>query len=329
MVTGVLRWELIDSRAKAAAEQVPQHLPTPAATLALNPSTGFPTLASHRTSGTGLLWELAPTPGTDTRLLALAATNTSIDNSDLDPTIASDSSVAPITVDPPAPLHTASGLSWHVSEPRVSLLARAMPAPTSSETIPSEPIVTRGPVWELVKPGEEFKSSDLAMEIEASEEARAKAAEQADALANEAINNPPSPWILGIGGGARIGIGEPNYWMAYGRLGFMLNDDLAMSVRPTYTFGNSDEFGEPNNEGAFKMPITLDIWPNFWISPNIGLGLASNTDSDGKTRAMYSGGIDIRLAKNVSLALGLNYILDSKDADNRDAEAFSALYLRF
>jgi len=135
--------------------------------------------------------------------------------------------------------------------------------------------------------------------------------------------------ILGLGGGARIGIGEPTYPMIYGRAGVQLSPDIAISFRPAYIFGNSDQDGKRNGQGAFQAPLTLDLATRSWISPYIGFGIATNTDSNGKTDPMLSGGVDLRVVGNLYVAVGLNYILESGDSDNRDLEALSVIYYKF
>lgn len=139
------------------------------------------------------------------------------------------------------------------------------------------------------------------------------------------------PWIVGVGGGARIGSGEPTYPMVYGRVGRMLNPDVALSLRPRYIFGNSDQLGRSNSEGAFQMPLTLDFKPSTWLSPYLGAGIATNTDSTGQTNGMLSVGADISLSRNLAIDLGMNYILqpNSIDSTNGDFEFTSVLYLRF
>jgi opacity protein-like surface antigen len=140
-----------------------------------------------------------------------------------------------------------------------------------------------------------------------------------------------NPWILGIGGGARIGIGEPTYPLIYGRLGRIVNEDVAISLRPRYIFGNIDEQGKSNNEGAFQMPLTVNLKPTSWLSPYLGVGIATNTDSTGKTDAMVSLGADISLSRNIAIDLGLNYIFQSSslDTNNRDLELDALIYWRF
>ena len=142
---------------------------------------------------------------------------------------------------------------------------------------------------------------------------------------------PQSPWILGIGGGARIGAGEPTYPMVYGRLGRMVHRDASLSLRPRYIFGNSDQQGQSNREGAFQMPLTLDLKPTNWLSPYLGGGIATNTDSTGKTDGMFSMGVDISINRNLAIDIGMNYIFQSSSVDSNkgDFEFTSVLYLRF
>ena len=77
------------------------------------------------------------------------------------------------------------------------------------------------------------------------------------------------------------------------------------------------------------MPLTLDIYPNSPVSPYAGVGVATNTDSNGNADAMITAGLDINLVKHLSLSLGLNYIFEGSDQDNKDLEAFTVLYYRF
>jgi len=227
-----------------------------------------------------------------------------------------------------------SGLVWELVEPARSGQANAVatasdqpqdsrsaqsPQTTSADLLPTPSTLA----WEPVTPGQEYSDSAVANEIE---DAQAGKAEALEAVRQ---TREASRWIVGIGGGARIGAGEPTYGMAYGRLGYALDEDLALSIRPSYIFGNSDQFGEANNEGAFQMPVTLDFAPNYWVSPYIGIGIATNTDSNGSTDLLLSAGLDFRLTKNISIVTGLNYIRQTDDADSRDIEGITVLYLRF
>jgi hypothetical protein len=150
-------------------------------------------------------------------------------------------------------------------------------------------------------------------------------------VADQTSPRPPeeSKGIIGIGGGARIGVGEPTYALLFGRLGVQLATDVAISLRPVYVFGNSDQFGKSNSQGSFQMPLTIDLAPRSPVSPYFGFGIATNTDSDGGVDPMLSGGVDIRLVERLYLTVGVNYIFQSVDQDNRDWEALSALYFKF
>ena len=140
-----------------------------------------------------------------------------------------------------------------------------------------------------------------------------------------------NPWIIGFGGGARIGIGEPTYPEVYGRLSRIIDQNIAISVRPRYIFGNIDRQGQSNSDGAFQLPLTLDLKPLSWFSPYLGGGIATNTDSSGKTNGMLSFGTDISIGRKFSLDIGANYIFQSNiyDNNNRDIEFSTVLYYRF
>lgn len=162
------------------------------------------------------------------------------------------------------------------------------------------------------------ESAEPATEAEAGAEAEPKAA-------------VASRWIAGLGAGARIGFGEPTYAEIYGRAGYAANNDVGVSIRPRYIFGNIDMAGNRNSEGAFQMPITIDVKPQGPVSPYFGAGIATNTDSTGETNAMLSGGIDFRLMNNLRADASINYIFESSkyDDNGRDIEASVVLYYKF
>lgn len=187
------------------------------------------------------------------------------------------------------------------------------------------------PIWELA-PSDLASSSLNWQAVATSQQPTATPALKVGTDSNNTQPSnqlPSNPWIIGVGGGLRIGIGEPNYGMAYGRIGRMIGEDTSISLRPAYVFGNIDSAGDKNNEGAFQMPLTLDLYPNSRFSPYIGGGIATNTGSSGSTDAMATAGLDINLSKRLSLGLGLNYIFESADEDNRDIEGFTVLYFKF
>jgi opacity protein-like surface antigen len=111
----------------------------------------------------------------------------------------------------------------------------------------------------------------------------------------------------------------------------MLDKNTSLSLRPRYIFGNSDLQGRSNNEGAFQMPLTLDLKATSWLNPYLGGGIATNTDSTGQTNGMVSLGADISISRNLAIDLSVNYIIQSNadDSNDRDIEFTSVLYLRF
>lgn len=223
-------------------------------------------------------------------------------------------------------------LLWEQVQPQ-SPAERPSARSTTDEDIlkAGQPILQSPPAWEAMTPAPDNDSTAVSQTAEPTEDGP-KADQESDKpvpVAEDVNEGERSTWIVGIGGGANIGFGEPTYGTVYGRLGYQFNKDLGLSIRPAYIFGNSDQSGKSNNEGAFQMPLTLDLVPDFWISPYGGVGIATNTDSNGKVEAMLSGGVDFRLAKNVVLTVGLNYVFQSDDNDNRDVSAVSVLYFRF
>jgi len=169
--------------------------------------------------------------------------------------------------------------------------------------------------------------ADKQPEQEATEAGAEGGAEQE----TEPMAPAPSRWIVGLGAGARIGFGEPTYPELFGRVGYAATNDVGVSIRPRYIFGNIDLAGNRNSEGAFQMPITIDVKPLGPVNPYFGAGIATNTDSTGETNGMVSGGIDIRLMKNLRADASINYIFESSkyDEDSRDIEASVVLYYKF
>lgn len=136
--------------------------------------------------------------------------------------------------------------------------------------------------------------------------------------------------IYGFGGGLQGGGASGDAWAGVltGRLGYKLNENIAISLRPSYIFGNKDQQGVSNNEGAFQMPLTLDLFRRSFLSPYIGAGIAWNTDSTGDTDPMVTGGLDINLTRNLTLGLNVNYIFQNQVNDT-DWAALSLIYFRF
>lgn len=142
------------------------------------------------------------------------------------------------------------------------------------------------------------------------------------------------PGFFGIGGGVRWGsaagvnTGEPTSGVLTGRIAYKLGTDFSVSLRPSYLFGNRDLQGKNNNEGEFQMPLTIDLFRKALISPYLGGGIATNTDSTGATNPMLTAGVDINITRNIVLGLNANYIYQN-DIGDTDWQAMSLLYLRF
>lgn len=142
------------------------------------------------------------------------------------------------------------------------------------------------------------------------------------------------PGFFGIGGGVRWGqaagvdTGEPTSGVVTGRIAYKLGRDFSLSLRPSYIFGNRDLKGRDNSEGEFQMPLTIDIFRKALVSPYLGGGIATNTDSTGATNPMLTGGVDINITRNIVLGLNVNYIYQN-DIGDTDWQTMSLLYLRF
>jgi hypothetical protein len=139
-----------------------------------------------------------------------------------------------------------------------------------------------------------------------------------------------NPGIFGIGGGVGWGgqTGENTSGVLTGRLGYKLSEAFALSLRPSYIWGNRDMNGDYNNEGSFQLPLTVDLFPDFVVSPYLGVGLATNTDSTGATDGMITGGLDINVLEHLTIGLNLNYVIQSAVNDT-DWEAMTLIYLKF
>ena len=137
----------------------------------------------------------------------------------------------------------------------------------------------------------------------------------------------PGP-IFGIGTGIHSVAGDRTSPVVTGRLGYAFGEGFGVSLRPTYIFLNRDLQGVDNSDGAFQMPLTLDLFPRALFSPYIGAGLATNTDTSHTTDAMLTGGMDLNLVRHLSLGLNINYIFQPAQNDS-DWEAMALLYFRF
>jgi len=151
------------------------------------------------------------------------------------------------------------------------------------------------------------------------------AAQTASPLVDPATK--PGP-IFGIGTGYHGFAGDRPGPVLTGRLGYAFGEGFGVSLRPTYIFLNRDLQGVDNSEGAFQLPLTLDLFPRAILSPYFGAGLATNTDTSNEIDAMLTGGLDLNLVRHLTLGLNVNYVYQSALNDT-DWEAMALLYFRF
>jgi hypothetical protein len=140
--------------------------------------------------------------------------------------------------------------------------------------------------------------------------------------------------VFGFGGGVRAGVytGDQTNAVFTTRFGYKLDQNFAISLRPSVIFSNYDNDNNNNNNffynSELRAPLTFDIFHHSIISPYIGGGLATNTDGLGYTDGMLTGGIDLNITKYLTIGLNVNYIYQT-NIDDTDWEALGLLYLRF
>jgi len=135
--------------------------------------------------------------------------------------------------------------------------------------------------------------------------------------------------IYGIGGGVNFGSDLPNSGVFTGRIGYKLNETLAVSLRPSVIFGNRDVLGRYNGQTSFQLPLTLDLFRRSVVSPYLGGGIATNTYSTGQTNAMLTGGVDLNITQNVTLGFNVNYVFLPDGVTFDALQAMTLLYLKF
>jgi len=135
--------------------------------------------------------------------------------------------------------------------------------------------------------------------------------------------------IYGIGGGVNFGSDLPNSGVFTGRVGYKLNETLAVSLRPSVIFGNRDVLGRYNGQTSFQLPLTLDLFRRSVVSPYLGGGIATNTYSTGQTNAMLTGGVDLNISHNVTLGFNVNYVFLPDGVTFDALQAMTLLYLKF
>jgi hypothetical protein len=135
--------------------------------------------------------------------------------------------------------------------------------------------------------------------------------------------------IYGIGGGVNFGSDLPTSGVFTGRIGYKLNETLAVSLRPSVIFGNRDVLGRYNGQTSFQLPLTLDLFRRSVVSPYLGGGIATNTYSTGQTNAMLTGGVDVNITQNVTLGFNVNYVFLPEGVTFDALQAMTLLYLKF
>ena len=135
--------------------------------------------------------------------------------------------------------------------------------------------------------------------------------------------------IYGIGGGVNFGNDLPTSGVLTGRVGYKLNETLAVSLRPSLIFGNRDLLGRYNGETSFQLPLTLDLFRRSVVSPYLGGGIATNTYSTGETNAMLTGGVDLNITQNITLGFNVNYVFLPDGVTFDALQAMTLLYLKF
>lgn len=144
--------------------------------------------------------------------------------------------------------------------------------------------------------------------------------------------------VFGFGGGVRAGVytGDPTNAIFTTRFGYKLDENFAISLRPSIIFSDYDNNSNNNNNNyndffnnnEYRIPLTFDLFHHSIISPYFGGGVATNADGLGYTDGMLTGGIDVNITKYLTLGFNVNYIYQT-NIDDTDWEALGMLYLRF
>ena len=141
--------------------------------------------------------------------------------------------------------------------------------------------------------------------------------------------------IYGFGAGVRPGVytGDPTNALFTARIAYKLNQDISLSLRPSFLIGNGDQNNAnfsngSGNETELRLPLTLDLFNRSFITPFLGGGIATNVDGLGYTDGMLTAGIDVNLTKWLTIGSNVNYIYQTNINDT-DWEVLSMIYLRF
>ncbi len=94
--------------------------------------------------------------------------------------------------------------------------------------------------------------------------------------------------------------------------------DFTLSTRPSVLFGGGIT--------ETRLPITAEVPLGDSFFPYAGVGFAYNTDGRERIEAMVTGGVDIRVGKNLYVDVNLNVISEDGIADVDADFVFSLNY---
>jgi len=149
-------------------------------------------------------------------------------NHDISSSLTSQDSIPAPTWELGQPANTKPGSTWQ----------KASPLPTNSS-----------PAWQPA-PAAEQPSDQPAAQPTPAVQLGDQPGEQPKPSAQTSL----APWIVGLGGGVRIGIGEPTFGMVYGRVGREIGKDTAISLRPAYVLATSTQMAPQTTKALSRCP---------------------------------------------------------------------------
>jgi hypothetical protein len=225
--------------------------------------------------------------------------------------------------------HPFLGLTYFLS------LSTYLPAFAQAQTLPTRPVWTASPADELDRTPQWTAVNNYNAFPPQFSPIPANFSPQELAARPRVAGPYTSRGIFGFGGGVRAGVytGDPTNAVFTTRLGYRLDENFSISLRPSIIFSDYNNNNTNNNNDLFnnneyRIPLTFDLFPHSIISPYVGGGVATNTDGLGYTDGMFTGGLDINLTKYLTVGLNVNYIYQT-NIDDTDWEALGMIYLRF
>lgn len=231
--------------------------------------------------------------------------------------------------------------AWFLSLRSASLLSiwiyplLAFSAVAQAQQLPSKPVWEPSPI-EPMNPSIQWSAVDDYGSLPAQFQPAPAKFDPKELAAKPRVEGPyKSRGIYGFGAGVRPGVytGDPTNALFTARIGYKLNQDVSLSLRPSFLIGNGNQNDSnfsngSGNETELRLPLTLDLFNRSFITPFVGGGLATNVDGLGYTDGMLTAGVDLNLTKWLTLGSNVNYIYQSNINDT-DWEVLSMLYLRF